>query len=211
MDNLTILTDNIITEKHGKRSITCFALPITLDTETSNITIYPEAPEIVPFFPLSDALRGRILAPITDYGEMYDSKQINAVLRQCGVLVKDGGATLEELYTDIQYLCPGCITPVDILNNIIRVFSEELENKKQLRELSDLPPDHYGWIYQWAICIDASAGKRLTGRTVLELIKALKIINRDLEKLSFHYGRDVIAKIYVHNLSYDYTYLFQFL
>lgn len=68
-----------------------------------------------------------------------------------------------------------------------------------------------GWIYQWAVCIDAVLGIHYTGRTVLELIDFLKKLDDDLEKISFHYGKTVKAKIFVHNLSYDYTYIYRYL
>lgn len=55
------------------------------------------------------------------------------------------------------------------------------------------------WIYQWAL---EWQGEYLVGRDIVELIEALKWIVKEYKLDDIHR-----AVIYIHNLSYDYTYL----
>lgn len=67
------------------------------------------------------------------------------------------------------------------------------------------------WVYSWALCFDASKELALFGRDVFEFLHVLMELNNYLADLSrrFHACYKVI--IYIHNMPYDYQYIFPLL
>lgn len=94
--------------------------------------------------------------------------------------------------------------------------------KKQKCELFELPltfdsetswnhdeVNPMGWIYSWALCIDAKNNIYYFGRNVNEFIAVLKTINELLESYSSKYHACYKVVIYCHNLPYDYNYIYR--
>lgn len=195
----------IIDAPHCKSFQALYGMPLTLDTETSSTPEYIPGEDYVEVAtPTYDYMCGRSLY----VPQKLLSKDIKKIFKKVKIKLTDGGMSLEELRDEAPYLFADELTPEDILSRLIFDLENELEY------MSDNQPErtlYNGWIYQWAICIDAVNEKSLTGRSVVELVETLKKISNDFDKISFHHGKTVKVKIYVHNLSYDYTYLYKYL
>ena len=64
------------------------------------------------------------------------------------------------------------------------------------------------WVYSWAICWDAKHEDHSFGRNISQFIALLKSLDFKLTQLSSEFGGTVKVVIYVHNLSYDYIYIY---
>ena len=101
----------------------------------------------------------------------------------------------EYTYKPINYVIKGKKKPIAYIQTPLFLDTETSHNHDE-----EIP---IGWIYQW--CMEFN-GQYMIGRRVSEIIDALKWLSDEYEL-----DEDHRAVIYVHNLSYDHSYLQSFL
>ena len=173
---------------------------ISLDTETSN----NNNKETMPVFTeLMDSLKGRSIRVPKYVRRDLVWSETRKYLTKAGVKITDSGATVSEVYENVNYLLPDAVNEADQLYYICERIAREAEAKAMREEFVPV-----GWVYQWCFSYPKDNESRylVYGRKPSELTEAL-------ERVRYINGCDDNNHIilFCHNLSYDYTYIHNWL
>lgn len=175
---------------------------VCLDTETSsNIDSMDDDMEMPT--ELLGRIKGRRLRVPSYVKKELAWGDIRKPLARAGVKLSDTGSTVSELYDEFRYILPDAVNEADQLYYITQRIIYETEQKH--KKATFIP---VGWIYQWCLSYPNDGNSRFLvyGRRPSEMAETL-------ERIRYINGCDENNHIliFVHNLSYDYTYFHNFL
>ena len=180
---------------------------ICLDTETSHgYEDFPE--ELLPDPVILDMVEGVELYIPDNVKNNIDYPHYLRIMRRAKIkrVLNPFALKIHELYDRCSYLLPDAIEESDMLTAILEEVESALDIKDRIREREE--QKEIGWIYQWCFSYPYNNGDRMLvyGRTPSQLAACMEEIARVNNTDENHK-----ILIFVHNLSYDYTYFHGFI
>lgn len=232
MYDLDFLYDYQLLEK-SSRSL-YFALPFTADTETSN---YKEVKRSSKTHPVTEFLAGKVIRiKMTTKVNVEGYSNIIYMLNKYQIFSGRDGVPFSMIYKELVSRF-GFEPQPDEPAQLLQLYDFLCKDfKKQTRAIENW----HTWVYQWAFCFDASKELAYSGRTARQLATLLKDLSDfciqygakiTQEKLQKHYKTkqsrysaanpsktalenattNVYAVVYIHNLGFDLSFLYQIL
>ena len=230
MYDLDFLYDYELIEKNSKNLY--FALPFTADTETSYIK---EAKKNTKANPATAFLYDKsIKLKLTTKVNCENYSNIAYLFNKFNIHIEKDGETIGRLYKKLvaDYGFADLKGEENQLKAIYSFLCKEHSKKRGSIEAL------HGWVYQWAFCFEAATETAYSGRTARQLCTLIKDLSDFCykygekiteEKLKKYYkGKSakynpskpsktaletsttkVNAVVYIHNLGYDISYLYQ--
>ena len=195
----------------GKTSKTIARDYICLDTETSH-GCEDDPEDFGPLYQdpvILDMVEGIELYIPDSVKNNLDWPHYSRIMRKAKIKRSDNPFSMgiSELYDNCKYLLEDVIEESDQLREILDEVESALDFAIELKKRREEPRE-IGWIYQWAFSYPYNNGDRMIvyGRTPSQLAACMEEI-----ATVNHTNENHKILIFVHNLSYDYTYIHAFI